>query len=216
MQKGFEGFTPALPEGCHYLPGYFGVSEQVELARDIKRILDQAPLFQPRMPRTGKPFSVRMSNCGTLGWVSDAALGYRYQDAHPETGAPWPAMPASLLALWAAVAGSTAKPPEACLINYYAGGTKMGSHKDADEKDFSAPVVSVSLGDEAAFHIGGLQRSDAKQRIRLYSGDVFVLGGASRLAFHGIDRVYAGTSDLLRQAGLAEAGRINLTLRRVG
>lgn len=215
MQKGFEGFAPALPQGCQYLPGYFGVPEQIELARDIKSILDLAPLFQPRMPRTGKAFSVRMSNCGTLGWVSDAALGYRYQATHPETGAPWPAMPAALLALWAAVAG-TAKPPEACLINFYAGGTKMGSHKDADETDFSAPVVSVSLGDEAAFHVGGLQRTDPKQRIRLSSGDVFVLGGAARLAFHGIDRVYAGTSDLLKQAGIDEAGRINLTLRRVG
>jgi alkylated DNA repair protein (DNA oxidative demethylase) len=92
----------------------------------------------------------------------------------------------------------------------------MGSHKDADEADFAAPVVSVSLGDEAAFHIGGLQRGDRKQRIRLRSGDVFVLGGASRLSFHGIDRVYAGTSDLLARAGIADSGRINLTLRRVG
>lgn len=215
MQKGFEGFAPALPEGCAYLPGYFGATEQIELTRDIKRILDQAPLFQPRMPRTGKPFSVRMSNCGTLGWVSDAALGYRYQATHPDTGAPWPAMPTALLSLWRAVAGP-AEPPEACLINYYARDTKMGSHKDADEKDFSAPVVSVSLGDAAAFHIGGLQRTDPKQRIRLTSGDVFVLGGASRLAYHGIDRIYAGTSGLLAQAGLADGGRINLTLRRVG
>jgi len=215
MQKGFEGIAPPLPEGCQHHAGYFSPAEEMELARDIKRILDEAPLFQPRMPRTGKPFSVRMSNCGALGWVSDAAMGYRYQATHPDTGAPWPAMPAALLALWRAVAPG-APPPEACLINFYAGGTKMGSHKDADEKDFSAPVVSVSLGDEAAFHIGGLQRTDPKQRLRLRSGDVFVLGGASRLAFHGIDRIYAGTSDLLARAGIADGGRINLTLRRVG
>jgi len=124
-------------------------------------------------------------------------------------------MPEPLLRLWQAVAEHP-KPPEACLINFYAGGTRMGAHKDADETDFSAPVVSVSLGDDAAFHVGGLKRTDPKQRIRLKSGDVFVLGGPSRLAFHGIDRIYPGTSDLLARAGIAEAGRINLTLRRVG
>ena len=215
MQKGFEGFAPPLPEGCRYLPEAFDAEAQMELAREIRGILEQAPLFQPRMPRTGAPFSVRMSNCGDLGWVSDAALGYRYQATHPETGAPWPKMPEVLHRLWREVSGYP-KPPEACLINFYAGGTKMGSHKDADESDFSAPVLSVSLGDEAAFHVGGLKRTDAKQRIRLRSGDVFLLGGPSRLAFHGIDRVYAGTSDLLQRAGLAGGGRINLTLRRVG
>lgn len=214
MQKGFEGFGPALPAGCRHIEGCFDSEAQMELARDIKRILTQAPLFQPRMPRTGKPFSVKMSNCGALGWVSDAALGYRYQATHPETGRPWPAMPAALLRLWETVTGHPA-PPEACLINFYAGGARMGSHKDADEKTFTAPVLSVSLGDAATFHVGGLKRDDAKHRLRLNSGDVFVLGGPSRLAYHGIDRIHAGTSDLLARAGIADAGRINLTLRRV-
>lgn len=214
MQKRFEGLAPQLPPGCQHLEGCLDAPTQLQLAREIKRILDAAPLFQPRMPRTGKPFSVQMSNCGALGWVSDAALGYRYQATHPETGRPWPPMPRLFLDLWTEVSGFP-HPPEACLINLYAAGTRMGSHQDADEADFSAPVVSISLGDEATFHVGGLKRGDAKIRARLGSGDVFVLGGPSRLAFHGIDRIFAGTSRLLADAGLAESGRINLTLRRV-
>ena len=161
------------------------------------------------MPRTGKPFSVRMTNCGPLGWVSDATGGYRYQATHPVTGEPWPPMPDCLVKLWDRVTGYPA-PPEACLINYYAPSARMGSHRDEDEEDKAAPVVSISLGDDATFHVGGLRRSDPKQRLVLRSGDVFVLGGAARLAYHGIDRIHAGTSDLL-----AEGGRFNLTLRRV-
>ena len=168
-----------------------------------------APLYPPTMPRTGKPFSVRMTNCGPLGWVSDAAGGYRYQAAHPVTGRPWPPMPTTLVEIWEAVTGYP-NPPEACLVNYYGPAAKMGSHRDEDEEDKSAPVVSVSLGDDATFHVGGLKRSDPKQRLVLRSGDVFVLGGDARLAYHGIDRIHAGTSGLL-----TEGGRINLTLRRV-
>jgi alkylated DNA repair protein (DNA oxidative demethylase) len=111
--------------------------------------------------------------------------------------------------LWHEVTGLS-RPPEACLINYYAPGAKMGSHRDEDEEDRAAPVVSISLGDDATFHVGGLKRSDPRQRMLLRSGDVVVLGGAARLAYHGIDRIHAGTSDLL-----AEGGRFNLTLRRV-
>ncbi len=197
-----------------HLPGYFDRAAQLQLASEIKEILATAPLFQPLMPRTGKPFSVRMSNCGELGWVSDKARGYRYQPTHLVTGQPWPAMPKQLLALWRAEAGYPA-PPEACLINFYDAGTKMGSHQDRDEADFSAPVVSVSLGDDAVFHVGGRTRTGPKTRVTLKSGDVLLLEGESRLAFHGIDRVLTGTSDLLRQTGVAESGRINLTLRRV-
>lgn len=161
------------------------------------------------MPRTGKEMSVRMTNCGALGWVTDQERGYRYQAQHPVTGRPWPAIPAELFDLWSEVAGYPA-PPEACLVNYYSHVAKMGSHRDADEQDFSAPVVSVSLGDDAVFHIGGPRRSDPKSRMTLKSGDVVVLGGESRLAYHGIDRMLPATSDLLE-----EGGRINLTLRRV-
>jgi alkylated DNA repair protein (DNA oxidative demethylase) len=160
------------------------------------------------MPKTGKPFSVRMSNCGPLGRVADEK-GYRYQATHPETGAPWPPMPARLLAVWAALAPG-APPPEACLINLYDATARMGLHQDRDEAELSAPVVSLSLGDTALFRVGGLTRGGPTRSFRLGSGDAMTLGGPGRLAFHGIDRIYAGGSTLL-----AEGGRINLTMRRV-
>lgn len=161
------------------------------------------------MPRTGKAFSVRMSNCGPLGWVSDKVGGYRYQAMHPVTGEPWPEMPQLLMDLWRELTGYP-HPPEACLINFYAGGTKMGSHVDRDEADRAAPVLSVSLGDSAVFHVGGPKRGDPKTRVTLASGDVLLLEGPSRFAYHGIDRILPGTSDLI-----PDGGRINLTLRRV-
>lgn len=160
------------------------------------------------MPRTGKPFSVRMTNCGTLGWVSDRS-GYRYQPFHPVTGAPWPAIPSALLALWRDISGYP-HDPEACLVNFYDLDARMGLHRDEDERERAAPVVSVSLGDTCLFRVGGVQRTDPTRSVKLSSGDVVVLGGESRLAFHGVDRIYPGTSTLL-----AQGGRINLTLRRV-
>jgi DNA oxidative demethylase len=196
-------------DGFRHLPGYLTPPQQAELASQIRALLAVAPPYMPTMPRTGKPFSVRMTNCGPLGWVSDKVGGYRYQAIHPATGRPWPAMPTMLLAVWAEVAGYSA-PPEACLVNLYAPGAKMGSHRDEDEEDTAAPVVSISLGDDATFHIGGLQRSGPKRRLVLKSGDVVVLGGAARMAYHGIDRIHPGTSRLL-----PEGGRLNLTLRRV-
>ena len=196
-------------QGFRQLPGYFGASAQVQLLAAVRAVIADAPLYIPVMPRTGKPMSVRMTNCGALGWVTDKDLGYRYQPVHPVTGRAWPAIPAALLELWSVVADYPA-PPEACLVNYYSSTAKMGSHRDADEQEFSAPVVSVSLGDDAVFHIGGPRRTDAKTRMTLGSGDVVVLGGDARLAYHGIDRMLPGTSALL-----IEGGRINLTLRRV-
>jgi alkylated DNA repair protein (DNA oxidative demethylase) len=197
------------PQGFRHLRGHLDPARQKALLAQVRSALEAAPLYAPTMPRTGKPFSVRMSNCGPLGWVSDQAGGYRYQAEHPVTGRPWPPIPDLLLEVWREVAGY-ALPPEACLVNYYAAGARMGSHRDADEEDVRAPVVSVSLGDDATFHIGGLARADPKRRVLLRSGDVVVLGGAARLAYHGIDRIHAGTSTLI-----AEGGRINLTLRRV-
>ena len=164
------------------------------------------------MPRSGRPFSVRMTNCGSLGWVSDRN-GYRYHATHPVTGAPWPPIPPIILDVWASVAGYP-HPPEACLVNYYAPGAKLGLHQDADETDFTAPVVSLSLGDDCRFRLGGPARRDPTRAMRLVSGDVAVLGSESRLAFHGVDRIYPGTSTLLRD-WFPEGGRINLTLRRV-
>jgi DNA oxidative demethylase len=161
------------------------------------------------MPKSGKPMSVRMTNCGPLGWYSDAAHGYRYQAMHPITGKPWPPIPAILLQAWNDLAGYP-HPPEACLINYYGAEARMGLHQDRDEQDFAAPVVSLSLGDTGVFRIGGTRRSKATQSFRLASGDAVVLAGDTRLAFHGIDRILPGTSTLL-----PEGGRVNLTLRRV-
>jgi DNA oxidative demethylase len=185
-----------------YFSERFDRCAQAELLAELRRILAEAPLFTPAMPRSGNPMSVRMTNCGPLGWVTDKERGYHYQADHPVTGKPWPPIPKLLLDLWEDVSGYPA-PPEACLVNYYAGAAKMGLHQDKDEEDFAAPVVSV-------FRVGGHSRKDAMRKIELKSGDVVVLGGEDRLAYHGIDRILPGTSDLL-----PEGGRFNLTLRRV-
>jgi alkylated DNA repair protein (DNA oxidative demethylase) len=171
-------------------------------------VVRAAPLFTPRMPRTGRPFSVRMTNAGALGWVSDEA-GYRYQPAHPRTGAPWPPIPEAALAAWRELSGY-AHAPEACLVNVYEASARMGLHQDRDEEALDAPVISLSLGDTALFRYGGEARRDPTRSVRLASGDALVLGGPARLAFHGVDRLLPGTSPLL-----TGGGRINLTLRRV-
>jgi alkylated DNA repair protein (DNA oxidative demethylase) len=198
-----------LPPGARHLPGHIPIVEQQGLLDDIRAVVARAPLYTPAMPRTGKPMSVRMTNCGTLGWVTDKERGYRYQATHPVTGEPWPPIPERLLALWNAVGGYD-HPPEACLVNFYEQGARMGLHQDRDEADLDAPVVSVSLGDTGLFRVGGTRRGSPTISLELKSGDVFVLGGESRLAFHGVDRIMPGSSSLLRNGG-----RINLTLRRV-
>jgi DNA oxidative demethylase len=192
----------------HY-PRWLDDDAQRALLAEIRQVIAQAPLYVPTMPRSGKPMSVRMTNAGPLGWVTDKERGYRYQATHPETGKPWPAIPPMLLDLWGALARYP-HPPEACLINYYAGNAKMGLHQDRDEEDFAAPVLSVSLGDTGVFRVGGTTRKDPTRKFELLSGGVFVLDGEDRLAYHGIDRILPGTSDLLD-----EGGRFNLTLRRV-
>jgi DNA oxidative demethylase len=204
--------VPPLP-GFRYLPGALDAHRQHELMQAVAQVVAEAPLYRPSMPKTGKPFSVMMANCGPLGWVSDKA-GYRYQSTHPETGRPWPAFPEPILAIWREFAGFPAL-PEACLINHYTAATKLGSHVDADEAETAAPVISVSLGDDAVFHVGGLKRGEPKTRMRLRSGDIVVLGGAARLAYHGVDRIVAGTSELVSPSVFLAGGRVNLTLRRV-
>lgn len=199
-----------LPPGCRFFPQYLSRQSQVERLAEIERVIAAVPLFTPVMPRTGKAFSVAMTNCGPLGWVSDKEGGYRYEPTHPVTGAPWPPIPDSLLALWSELAQFTA-PPQACLVNYYRGKARLGLHRDEDEADFTAPILSVSLGDTAIFRIGGLRRRDPALALALKSGDILVMGGESRLRYHGVDRILPATSDLL-PAG----GRINLTLRYVG
>ncbi|WP_291641281.1 alpha-ketoglutarate-dependent dioxygenase AlkB [Bosea sp. (in: a-proteobacteria)] len=198
----------AVAPGVTHWPGYLDAGEQAALVAELREVARQAPFFTPRMPKTGKPFSVRMTNCGALGWVSDEG-GYRYQPNHPETGSPWPAMPSRLLQAWEELAGYPL-PPQACLINFYEPTAKMGLHQDRDEEDFAAPVLSLSLGDTAVFRIGGTVRGGKTVSLKLASGDALAFGGAARLAYHGIDRILAGSSSLLPQAG-----RINLTLRRV-
>jgi alkylated DNA repair protein (DNA oxidative demethylase) len=196
-------------EGLRLVPGRLDRAAQEALAATLRDLVRRAPLFTPAMPRTGKPFSVRMTNLGPLGWVSDRDGGYRYQPSHPATGLPWPPIPDILLALWAELAGYP-HPPEACLVNFYEATARMGLHQDRDEQEFEAPVLSVSLGDTCRFRVGGTNRADPTRSFPLASGDVVVLGGAARLAFHGVDRILPGTSTLL-----PNGGRINLTLRRV-
>jgi alkylated DNA repair protein (DNA oxidative demethylase) len=172
--------TTTIAPGVTLTPGYLDRTAQDELLAAVRATIAAAPLFVPRMPRTGKPMSVKMTNCGPLGWVT-----WRDLSGYPH-------------------------PPQACLVNFYAPAARMGLHQDKDEKDLAAPVVSLSLGDTGLFRVGGLKRNDPTRALRLASGDAVVLGGAGRLAFHGVDRILPGTSTLL-----AEGGRINLTLRRV-
>ncbi len=192
-----------------FFPHALALEGQIALLAAISEVIAESPLFTPTMPRSGKPMSVRMTNCGPLGWVTDKERGYRYQAVHPETGRAWPPIPTALLELWRELARYPA-PPEACLVNYYAESAKMGLHQDKDEEDFAAPVLSVSLGDAGIFRLGGRSRKDPTRAFELKSGDVVVLGGGDRLAYHGIDRILTGTSDLV-----PEGGRFNLTLRRV-
>ncbi|MBS3649696.1 alpha-ketoglutarate-dependent dioxygenase AlkB [Pseudaminobacter sp. 19-2017] len=199
----------SLPSGVRHIPGHLDRPEQEKLVGALREIVRAAPLYTPAMPSTGKEMSVRMTNCGTLGWVTDKERGYRYQATHPVTGERWPPIPEMLLTLWRELSDYP-HPPEACLVNFYSDTAKMGLHQDRDEADLDAPVVSVSLGDACLFRVGGTTRSGSTQSLRLESGDVVVLGGAGRLCFHGVDRIYPGTSDLL-----PKGGRINLTLRRV-
>lgn len=194
--------------GLRVYPGYLDRDSQCALLAAIEEVLVAAPLATPRMPKSGRPFTVRMSNCGPLGWTSDES-GYRYQEVHPVTGRRWPPIPGPLTAIWDAIARYP-HAPECCLINFYGPTAKMGLHQDRDEQEFNAPVVSISLGDSCLFRVGGKNRGGPTRAFRLNSGDVLVLGGEARLAFHGVDRIYAGTSRLLR-----EGGRINLTMRRV-
>ncbi len=197
------------PHGFTHYPLYFDAAQQSALIDAVKAGVRDAPFWRPSMPRTGTPLSVVMSNFGPLGWVTDKNQGYRYEPAHPKTRAPWPAMPPMLHDLWNAVTDYPA-PPEACLINWYREGAKMGAHIDSDEQATDAPVVSISLGDPAMFRIGGPQRGGPTRGIKLYSGDVVVMAGESRRCYHAVSKVFYGQSALV-----PKGGRINLTLRRV-
>ena len=197
-----------LAPGVMLLREYFVRQEQEALVEQVLQRAEAAPFYRPVMPRSGKPFSVDETNFGPLGWMSDVS-GYRYAPLHPTTGHPWPDIPDALVELWRAVSDYPL-PPQCCLVNVYRDGARMGLHQDRDEAATEAPVVSVSLGDDALFRFGGASRKGTTRSVRLASGDVLTFGGPSRLMFHGIDRVIGGSSTLV-----PGGGRINLTLRRV-
>lgn len=199
-----------LHSGFDFFPTYLDPVAQEALLATLAPLIESAPFYRPTMPKTGKAFSVVMTNLGPLGWVSDREGGYRYQATHPVTGQAWPAIPQALLDLWQAVAKYPVS-PDACLVNLYRDGAKMGLHVDGDERDRAAPVVSISLGDSAVFRLGAAERGGPTSSLKLNSGDVVVLGGASRHFYHGIDRVLSGSSTLV-----PGGGRINLTMRVVG
>lgn len=194
--------------GLQYVPGYLDQPAQEALVAALRTIVAGAPLFVPTMPRTGKPFSVRMTNCGPLGWVSDRD-GYRYQAIHPANGKLWPAMPAVVTDAWRALCGWPQE-PEACLVNWYEASARMGLHQDRDEEALEAPILSLSLGSRCLFRYGGTSRRDPTRSFMLSSGDALVIGGPARMIFHGVDRIVPNTSSLL-----PSGGRINLTVRRV-
>jgi DNA oxidative demethylase len=192
--------------GVRIVPGYLEAAAQRALVEDLRAVAAVAPFYRP-VTRWGKEMSVRMTSAGRCGWVSDRR-GYRYEPRHP-SGAAWPPIPERVLALWHAVTGLD-RALDCCLVNYYDASARMGLHQDRDEADLAWPVVSVSLGDDALFRVGGTDRADPTASHWLRSGDVAVLEGPSRLAFHGVDRLRAGSSTLLEKGG-----RINLTLRVV-
>ena len=193
-------------DGFRLHPAALDAATQADLLNEVWAAADAAPFYRAVTPG-GKSMSVLTTSFGPLGWVSDRG-GYRYQEAHPETGQPWPAMPSLLLELWRRYATDQVA-PDSCLINLYRDGARMGLHQDRDEADFSVPVLSISLGDTALFRIGGVQRNDPTRSLRLSSGDICVLAGNARRAHHGVDRTIASSSRLI-----PEGGRINLTLRR--
>lgn len=198
--KDLSGFT--------LLPGRLNRAAQTALVDAVLTAAKAAP-FHRQVTPGGKAMSVETTGLGPLSWITDAG-GYRYEPRHPLTDRPWPPMPAVLHDLWAELADAEV-PADACLVNLYREGAKMGLHRDEDEADFRFPVLSVSLGDTAVFRIGGLKRTDPTRSVRLSSGDVCLLAGEARLAFHGVDRILSGSSTLI-----PGGGRINLTLRRAG
>lgn len=193
-------------KGFEIHSGFLDVGRQRAVLNAVRAVVAQAPFFRPDTPN-GKAMSVRMTAAGTYGWYSDKK-GYRYIPKHPN-GTPWPAIPVEVLDIWQQVTGLD-RQPECCLINYYDAQAKMGLHQDSDETNMGWPVVSISLGDEGLFRMGNVTRGGKTESIWLRSGDVVVMGGAARLAYHGVDRIRSGSSKLL-----PKGGRLNLTLRVV-
>lgn len=207
----FEGMAQgdeALAPGAWLLRG-FARAELPGLVAALRRITEAAP-FRHMTTRGGHRMSVAMTSCGAVGWVTDGT-GYRYEPLDPATGRAWPPMPDVLRSLAARAAAGCGYPgfePDACLVNEYAPGSRLSLHRDADERDFTQPIVSVSLGLPAVFLLGGLDRGERTSRVRLESGDVVVFGGPARLAYHGVAPLDDGFDPLLGPR------RFNLTFRR--
>ncbi|KAF0124415.1 MAG: 2OG-Fe(II) oxygenase [Methylocystaceae bacterium] len=205
---------PEIAPGAFHYPRFLDAAAQAALAEELAEVIAAAPLYVSTMPKTGAPMSVRMTNCGALGWVSDKERGYRYEPRHPPTGNRWPAMPQRLLELWNELAHYH-KPPEACLVNVYDATARMGLHQDKDESDFDAPILSVSLGADCRFRLGGTRRGDRAIAQTLSSGDALVLSGPARMRYHGVDRILPTIAAPLPRPLAALGARVNLTLRRV-
>ena len=197
---------PLMIKGFLVYKGLLSIDDQQALVQEIRQVAEIAPFYSPITPG-GRPMSVRMTAAGRLGWITDRR-GYRYEPQHP-SGISWPPIPDSVMKIWTALVPNGPS-PDCCLINYYGEQARMGLHQDKDEGDFSYPVVSISLGDDGLFRMGEVGRTAKTQSVWLSSGDVVVMGGAARLAWHGIDRIRFGSSSLL-----SKAGRLNLTLRVV-
>lgn len=208
VYEGAAAQMETLVEGATLLRG-FAEEHSERLMSDLRVITASAP-FRHMVTPNGAEMSVAMSNCGEVGWVSDRK-GYRYDPNDPVTGQHWPAMPASFMNLAVGAAEAGGFPgfvPDACLINRYQPGARLSLHQDRDERDFTAPIVSVSLGLPAVFLFGGLKRTDKPRRIPLHSGDVVVWGGPARLVFHGVAPLAQGSDPLTGEC------RINLTFRK--
>lgn len=186
--------------------GWLDRDAQEALVEQVRAVAEAAPFIRGMTP-WGKPMSVRTTSAGRVGWLADRGV-YAYSERHPD-GQPWPPIPPGALAVWEALS-VWPDPPDSCLVNYYGENARLGLHQDKDEGEFAAPVVSISLGDPAVFRVGGTKRSDPTRSTTLESGDVAVIGGDARLAYHGVDRVKFGGSTLL-----PKGGRINLTMRVV-
>lgn len=197
---------PLLLGGFEVHQNRLSADHQAGLVEAARSIATAAPLFSP-VTRFGKQMSVQMTSAGRWGWTADAG-GYRYAARHP-SGVEWPPIPEPLLDIWQTVTGLE-RLPDSCLVNFYSQNARMGLHQDKDEASFEWPVLSISLGDDALFRIGGTERRAPTQSIWLRSGDVVVMGGAARLCHHGVDRIRHGSSRLL-----PDGGRVNLTLRVV-
>ena len=203
-------FPPAQPPGFRHLGALLPIEAQIELLKTIQLIAKKAP-FTTARTKSGGVYSAEMTNCGDVGWWSDQR-GYYYSRNQPSTNAPWPPMPDEFITTLDNILTGTDFAnflPDACLINRYSKGAKMGLHQDRDEADLSHPIVTLCLGAAADFQIGGLKRSDKANIIVVQSGDALIMSGASRLCFHGVRKIYPGTSPL---EGLAE--RISLTFRK--